>query len=112
MVLFKQGRYEEAEPLFTKALGINKKSHGPDHLETAATFNNLAMLFQNKGRYAEAEQMFKSALAIYVKSLGPNHFKVATILSNIGFLHQHQGRYPRQTPSCSPHVLGALLYRR
>lgn len=39
-----QGNYDEAEPLFTRALAIREKALGPEHPDVASSLNNLAVL--------------------------------------------------------------------
>ena len=59
-----QGKYDEAEPLYQRALAIREKALGPDHPDVAESLNNLAELYSNQGKYAEAEPLYKRALAI------------------------------------------------
>jgi tetratricopeptide (TPR) repeat protein len=44
------GKYEEAEPLYRRALVIREKSFGPDHPEVRASLNNLASLYRDQGK--------------------------------------------------------------
>jgi tetratricopeptide (TPR) repeat protein len=46
-----QGRYEEAEPRFQRALEIREKALGPEHPDVAQSLNNLAGLYHDQGRY-------------------------------------------------------------
>ena len=39
-----QGKYKEAEPLLKRALEIREKALGPEHPDTTARLNNLAVL--------------------------------------------------------------------
>jgi tetratricopeptide (TPR) repeat protein len=52
-----RGRYEEAEPLYQRALDIAEKVLGPDHPDTGTSLNNLAELYYAQGRYEEAERL-------------------------------------------------------
>jgi hypothetical protein len=38
-----------------KALEINKRSYGEDHVEYATTLENLSIVFRNLGDYEEAK---------------------------------------------------------
>ena len=73
------GDYAGAEPLYRRALAINEKALGPDHLDVARSLNNLAGLLKAKGNYAAAEPLYRRALAIAEKALGPDHPNVATV---------------------------------
>ena len=46
LLLQDQGKHSEARPLFERALEIREKVLGPDHPETVASFNSVAMLYQ------------------------------------------------------------------
>ena len=39
-----QGRYVEAEPAYLQALKIYQEAHGENHVDVAATLNNLGVL--------------------------------------------------------------------
>ncbi|MCC9000405.1 MAG: tetratricopeptide repeat protein, partial [Candidatus Contendobacter sp.] len=71
--LYQQGRYQEAEELYRRALAIREQALGPDHPGTAASLNNLAVVLNAQGRLADAEALHRRALAIMEKALGPNH---------------------------------------
>jgi tetratricopeptide (TPR) repeat protein len=51
-----RGRYEEAEPLYQRALEMREKVLGLDHPDTT-TLNSLALLYYHQGRYEEAEPL-------------------------------------------------------
>ena len=93
-----QGRYAEAEPLIKRALAIDEKALGPEHLNVGAELDNLAQLYQEQGRYAEAEPLFSRALSISEKALGPEHPRVGNALNNLAWLYQAQGRYTEAEP--------------
>ena len=110
-----QGRYSDTEPLLKRALAIQEKVLGPDHLNVGISLNNLARLYQVQGRYADAEQLYKRALAIQERAIGPDHpnsstrdrrraegslqrieliANFGTSLNNLALLYHAQGRYP------------------
>jgi tetratricopeptide (TPR) repeat protein len=96
--LYAAGQYEEAIPLFRRALELGEREFGPDHPTTAVLINNLAFLYKHQGRYAEAEPLLKRVLAIDEKALGPDHPDVAGSLNNLAFLYHNQGRYEAAEP--------------
>ena len=77
LLLYRQARHAEAEPLMRRALAIDEKSYGPEHPKVAIDLNNLAQLLQATNRLGEAEPLMKRALAIDEKSYGPEHPTVA-----------------------------------
>ncbi len=96
--LYYRGRYAEAEPLFKRALAIREQQLGIDHPDTAASLNNLALLYRAQGKYAEAEPLFKRALAIREQQLGIDHPDTAASLNNLALLYQAQGKYAEAEP--------------
>ena len=46
--LANQGKYDDAEPLYKRALAIRKETLGPQHPQVAASLNNLALLLQTQ----------------------------------------------------------------
>ena len=79
-------RYEDAEPLFRRALAIDEASYGNDHPDVARVLNNLAMLLKDTNRLAEAEPLMRRALAIHEASYCNDHPNVASDLNNLALL--------------------------
>jgi tetratricopeptide (TPR) repeat protein len=78
-------RLAEAEPLYRRALAINEKSFGPEHLNVATSLNNLAWLLRDTNRLAEAEPLFGKALQIladFGHRTGHEHAHFRTAIDN------------------------------
>jgi tetratricopeptide (TPR) repeat protein len=61
-----QRRYDEAEPLFQRAIAMTEETLGPDHPQVARTLTGYAMLLRASKRTGEAarwEQRAKSIAA-------------------------------------------------
>jgi tetratricopeptide (TPR) repeat protein len=100
-----QGKYEQAEPLYRRALNIYEQLWGSEHekhAETATILNVLALLYWEQGKYAQAEPLYWRALAIREQVLGPAHPLVGAPLNNLGLLYTDLGKYAQAEP----------LYRR
>jgi tetratricopeptide (TPR) repeat protein len=80
--LYEHALYEQAEPLYRRALAIVEKLLGPEHPDTATSLNNLAALYDAQGEYEHAEPLYQRALAIREQLLGPEHPDTATIREN------------------------------
>ena len=93
-----QGDYTAAEPLAQRALALAEATLGPDHLETAACLNDLAVLYKYTARFATALRLYRRALSITTRALGPEHPEVATLYHNLGGLEHARGRYARGEP--------------
>ena len=79
-------KYDEAEPLYWRALEIREARLGSVHPEVASTLNALALLLDAQGRGDAALPLYKRALAIYETSLGKAHPDVALTLHNLAIL--------------------------
>ncbi len=66
-----QGRLEEAEPLYQRALVIHEKALGMDSPEVAMSLSGLAGLYQEQGRHGEAEPLYQRALLGLRRRSGP-----------------------------------------
>ena len=89
-----QGKYEQAEPLFKRALDISEKISGPMQQQfIAGSLSNLADIYRAQGKYAQAESLFKRAIAMWEESLGPEHPNLARTLNNMGVLYRAQEKY-------------------
>ncbi|CAN0540172.1 unnamed protein product, partial [Ectocarpus sp. 8 AP-2014] len=75
------GKFDEAEPLYVRAVAIGEKVLGKEHPDLATWLNNLAGLLHKQGRFNEAEPLFERCLAIREKALGLDHPAVATVLN-------------------------------
>jgi len=51
------GKYDQAEPLYKRALAINERPLGPDHPEMAGVLENYATLLAATNRQAEADKL-------------------------------------------------------
>ena len=65
-----------------QALEIRKARLGEQHPDTAASLNNLAVLYEAQGRYDEAEPLYQQALAIMRERLGEQHPYTITVAGN------------------------------
>lgn len=57
-----QGKYEEVERYYQRALEIYESKLGPDDPNVAKTKNNLASAYLKQGKYKEAENLYKQVL--------------------------------------------------
>jgi tetratricopeptide (TPR) repeat protein len=93
-----RGSYEQAAPLYQRALAIAEAAHGPDHPDTGRALNNLAGLYEAQGRYEDAGPLYQRALAIAETALGPDHPNTGIPLNNLAGLSREQGRYQDARP--------------
>ncbi len=65
---------------------------GPDHPDTLAAWDNLAIACQEAGRTAEAVRLHERALAGRVRALGPDHPDTLASRNNLAIACQQVGR--------------------
>lgn len=87
-----QGRREEAEALYRRALSGRIAVVGENHPATAATMNNLSEAARARGDLDEAESYQKQAVESLLQSLGEHHRDTITIMANYGSTLVQTGR--------------------
>jgi tetratricopeptide (TPR) repeat protein len=79
------GKHSEAEPMFRRALEIDRHTLGEEDPRTACVYFNLAYNLFVRGRFAEAEPIHRKGLAIRLKVLGENHPDTAVSYSGLAW---------------------------
>jgi tetratricopeptide (TPR) repeat protein len=90
--------YEQAKPLYERALAIWEKVHGKEHPDVATSLNNLAGLSYAQGDYEQAKPLFERALAIREKVFGKEHPSVGVSYGNLAGIYEAQGEYKQAEP--------------
>ena len=78
-----QGKTNEAEEMFLRALTGYEKVWGAEHTSTLDTVNSLGNLYKNQGKMKEAEDMYLRALTGYEKTWGPEHKSTLDTVNNV-----------------------------
>jgi tetratricopeptide (TPR) repeat protein len=91
--LHERAEYKEAQKYYAKALAIDQKMFGKEHVRTAAYLGNLANTYNEQGKYEQAASLHEQALPITRKALGEEHPNTATSLDNLGLVYRAQGKY-------------------
>ena len=86
-----QEHYGEAEKSFQAALQ-EAQHFDPNDSRLAASFHDLADVYQAQGQRTMAELMYKRALEIREEAKGPDHPGVATTLEKLADLYTKTGR--------------------
>ncbi|PLB45240.1 TPR-like protein [Aspergillus steynii IBT 23096] len=88
-----QGRIEEAEKIYNRALQGSENARGPEHISTLNIANDLGYLYVDQGRLDKAEAMYDRALQGKEKALGPEDTSTLNTVNNTGLLYASQGRF-------------------
>ncbi|KAI4599602.1 hypothetical protein KJ359_001699 [Pestalotiopsis sp. 9143b] len=87
------GKYAEAEEMDREALELRKLVLGPEHPDTLASMNNLALVLRSQGKYEEAEEMHREELELTKLVLGPEHPSTLDSMNNLALVLDNQGKY-------------------
>ncbi len=85
-VYWKQAKYNMAEPLSRRVLGIYEAVLGKNHPDVGFVANNLGMLYHAQGNLKTAATLYERALPLLVAKLGAQHpsvFNLETNLKNV-----------------------------
>jgi tetratricopeptide (TPR) repeat protein len=85
-VYWKQGKYDQAEPLSRRVLSIYEAVLGEHHPDVGFVANNLGMLYHAQGDMPKAASLYERALPLLASKLGPQHpsvFNLETNLKNV-----------------------------
>ncbi|CAH3113566.1 unnamed protein product, partial [Porites lobata] len=83
--------FDVAKTYFAHSLAIKREKLGPDHVEVASSYNDLASTYQHLGDLDQAKEYQQRALAITLDKLGPEHVDVARSLNNLASIYQDLG---------------------
>jgi eukaryotic-like serine/threonine-protein kinase len=93
-----QGRYEEAERLYTMVLESRRALNLPDRRWLLQSINNLGAFYLELDRAAEAEPLCIEALEGRRRTLGDEHPDTLESIGNLGGLYWRQGRFDEVEP--------------
>jgi tetratricopeptide (TPR) repeat protein len=74
-----------------KALEINIRSYGEDHVNYSITLENLSSVFMDLGDYEGSKEGFLKALEINKRIYGEDHVNYARILVNLSVVLEKLG---------------------
>jgi tetratricopeptide (TPR) repeat protein len=80
----KRAQFIEAQAAYERALAIQERKLGSEHLEVGLTANNLGLAMLGAGERTGARKMFERALPIEEQELGSEHLSVANTLELLG----------------------------
>jgi len=91
--LRQRAQYQQAEPLYQRALSICEQMPGGLHPQAVFPLNGLAHLYLDQGRYDQAESLYQRALPLWEEMFGPEHPDIPSPLNDLGILYCEHGNY-------------------
>jgi Tfp pilus assembly protein PilF len=69
VVCYDKGDLDQAKDYYQRALKILQKQLGPNHVDVAASYNNIGMVCRDKGELDQAKDYYQRALKIRQQQL-------------------------------------------
>ena len=85
--------YEQAIDLSLQLISLEIYELGPTHINLAATYYNLAEIFEDKEEYDEASLYFKKCLEIEKEELGSEDFELYSTFISLAKCQMHQDNF-------------------
>ncbi|OCL00351.1 uncharacterized protein K441DRAFT_99752 [Cenococcum geophilum 1.58] len=86
-----QGKLDEAEKMFERALRGYEEALGAKHTSTLGTVNNLGILYWRQGKLDDAEKMYERALRGR-EALDLKHTSTLDTINSLGLLYADKGK--------------------
>lgn len=93
MMLWSEGRPQDALPVMQRAYDELRERHGASHLETLLAQNNLALVLWDLGRLSEAASHLEFQLPRMAAIRGESHQRTLDAMNNLGLIYQGLGRH-------------------
>jgi tetratricopeptide (TPR) repeat protein len=91
--LYRDGRWNEAEELFTQILEMEKRELEAGHPSMLTSTGNLASTYRNQGRWDAAEELEVQVMETRKKKLGADHPSTLISMGNLASTLWNQGRW-------------------
>jgi len=91
--LLEDGRYQEAEKVFSEVVEIQNNMLGPEHVSTLASMSNLACAYGEQGQWKKAEESNTKILEIRKRVLGPEHPDTLINMNNLAEMLRQQKQW-------------------
>jgi tetratricopeptide (TPR) repeat protein len=98
IVLYKQGRSSQAEPLAEWALAVREKHFPEKSIPVAQSLYWLALIEHDQAKLTEAEGHFVRAVSCWEKVLGPDHGDVVPYRNDLALFYMSQRKYDHAEP--------------
>jgi tetratricopeptide (TPR) repeat protein len=90
-VLYEAGRFQDAEPVFEKAINTYRQYFGRQHGFVAGCLKSLAAGYYKQGKYVESERYYLEELELQKQLLKPDNLSIAVTANNLAAIYQKLG---------------------
>jgi hypothetical protein len=88
-----QGKYAQAEALFSKTLEVSRRVRGPEHSDTLNYLADFASMHQRQGRYGLAEMQAAQVLAGRRHTLGAENPDTMASAADLALAYQSEEKF-------------------
>jgi tetratricopeptide (TPR) repeat protein/transcriptional regulator with XRE-family HTH domain len=90
-----RAQYDQAEPLYQRAVALGEKVLEREHPDLATLLNELGTLYTAQGKYEQAKPLYQQALQIRERVFSSEHPLIADSLHEMAHLHSLQGDFQK-----------------
>src|ERR1044071_5263738 len=94
---YAEGKADQAESLFLRALHLLEQAEGPDSPDVAQVLINLAVIDEDRCEYGAAEQFYERSVRIMEQTVDTGDADIERLRvqswSGLGAIHRTQGKY-------------------
>ncbi|GFF23679.1 isoform 4 of kinesin light chain [Aspergillus udagawae] len=91
--LYEDGKFHEAEVLYTELLRIKQEETEPNHPSALYSMARLIVTYRKQGRLKEAERLGVQVLGMMKTVVGAEHPDTLISMSNLALVYASQGRW-------------------
>jgi tetratricopeptide (TPR) repeat protein len=91
--LEEEGRFPEAEKVYSDVIAAQRRVLGPEHPQTLRAMTMLAVTMAKQGRYSDADQLQNQVIEIKTRVLGPTHTSTLQSMEMEALGLSREGRY-------------------
>ena len=95
IILFNQGKYQEAQKLLEEVVDVKRRTLGPEDPITLRSANNLAVMMAMQGEYEDAVKLAEDTLEIQRRVEGPETIFTLRSAYNVAIMRRHLGQLDR-----------------
>jgi eukaryotic-like serine/threonine-protein kinase len=92
------GEFQPAIDFLKRSEALRRQYLGPEHPDTLASMNNLALTYQDAGRRDEALPLYEETLKLRKAQLGPEHPDTLQSMNNLAFAYRDAGKLDLAVP--------------
>ena len=93
VVLQEQGKWQQAEEMYSEVLEVRRQVLGEHHPDTLGSRGNLATILEEQGKSQQAEEMYREVLEVECQVLGEHHPDTLASRGNLATILQKQGKW-------------------